>query len=42
MAPALMVRILSPAKINLFLRITRRRADGYHNLFSLKIGRAHV
>lgn len=35
MAPALMVRILSPAKINLFLRITRRRADGYHNLFSL-------
>lgn len=35
MAPAMMVRILSPAKINLFLRITGRRADGYHNLLSL-------
>ncbi len=34
-APAMMVRILSPAKINLFLRITGRRADGYHNLLSL-------
>ncbi|MCU0560785.1 MAG: 4-(cytidine 5'-diphospho)-2-C-methyl-D-erythritol kinase [Desulfobacterales bacterium] len=31
----MMVRILSPAKINLFLRITGRRADGYHNLLSL-------
>ncbi len=29
------LRILSPAKINLFLRVTGRRADGYHNLFSL-------
>jgi 4-diphosphocytidyl-2-C-methyl-D-erythritol kinase len=27
--------ILSPAKINLFLRITGRRSDGYHDLFSL-------
>jgi 4-diphosphocytidyl-2-C-methyl-D-erythritol kinase len=34
-ASAMMVRILSPAKINLFLRITGRRADGYHNLLSL-------
>jgi 4-diphosphocytidyl-2-C-methyl-D-erythritol kinase len=25
----------APAKINLFLRITGRRPDGYHNLFSL-------
>ena len=31
----MMVRILSPAKINLFLRVTGRRADGYHNLLSL-------
>lgn len=29
------LRILSPAKINLFLRVTGRRPDGYHNLFSL-------
>jgi 4-diphosphocytidyl-2-C-methyl-D-erythritol kinase len=29
------VRVLSPAKINLFLRITGRRTDGYHNLLSL-------
>lgn len=27
--------ILSPAKINLFLQVTGRRPDGYHNLFSL-------
>jgi 4-diphosphocytidyl-2-C-methyl-D-erythritol kinase len=27
--------ILSPAKINLFLRVTGRRPDGYHDLFSL-------
>lgn len=27
--------ILSPAKINLFLRVLRRRTDGYHDLFSL-------
>jgi len=26
---------LSPAKINLFLYVTGRRADGYHELFSL-------
>lgn len=31
----MIVRILSPAKINLFLRITGRRTDGYHNLLSL-------
>ena len=29
------LRILSPAKVNLFLRVTGRRADGYHRLFSL-------
>ncbi len=29
------LRILSPAKVNLFLRVTGRRADGYHNLLSL-------
>ncbi|MBW1842146.1 MAG: 4-(cytidine 5'-diphospho)-2-C-methyl-D-erythritol kinase [Deltaproteobacteria bacterium] len=29
------ITCLSPAKINLFLQITGRRADGYHNLFSL-------
>ena len=29
------LRILSPAKINLFLRVTGRRADGYHRLLSL-------
>jgi 4-diphosphocytidyl-2-C-methyl-D-erythritol kinase len=27
--------ILSPAKINLFLRVTGRRTDGYHDLLSL-------
>ena len=27
--------ILSAAKINLFLHVTRRRSDGYHDLFSL-------
>lgn len=27
--------ILSPAKINLFLRVTGKRPDGYHDLFSL-------
>ncbi len=26
---------LSPAKINLFLYVTGRRADGYHELYSL-------
>ena len=32
------MQILSPAKINLFLHITGRRADGYHNLLSLMCG----
>jgi 4-diphosphocytidyl-2-C-methyl-D-erythritol kinase len=27
--------LLAPAKINLFLHVTGKRADGYHNLFSL-------
>ena len=30
-----MLKILSPAKINLFLHVTGRRHDGYHNLFTL-------
>ena len=30
-----MLRCFSPAKINLFLRILRRRCDGYHELASL-------
>lgn len=29
------MRIVSPAKINLFLHITGKRADGYHELFTL-------
>ena len=29
------LHILSPAKINLFLHVRRRRPDGYHDLFSL-------
>ena len=29
------MKIDSPAKVNLFLRITGKRPDGYHNLFSL-------
>jgi len=29
------VRVLSPAKINLVLRVTGKRPDGYHNLLSL-------
>jgi 4-diphosphocytidyl-2-C-methyl-D-erythritol kinase len=35
------LRVLCPAKVNLFLYVLRRRADGYHDLFSLmcRIGR---
>ena len=29
------MELLAPAKINLFLHVTGKRADGYHNLFSL-------
>ncbi len=29
------MKILSPAKINLFLKVTAKRPDGYHELFSL-------
>ena len=29
------MKILSPAKINLFLQITGKRPDGYHDLFRL-------
>lgn len=29
------MKILSPAKINLFLQVTGKRPDGYHKLFSL-------
>jgi 4-diphosphocytidyl-2-C-methyl-D-erythritol kinase len=29
------MKILSPAKINIFLHVTGRRPDGYHNLFTL-------
>lgn len=29
------IRILSPAKINLFLRVDGKRPDGYHDIFSL-------
>jgi len=29
------MKILSPAKINLFLQVTGKRPDGYHTLFSL-------
>ena len=32
------MQIKSPAKINLFLHITGRRPDGYHNLLSLMCG----
>lgn len=30
-----MLKLFSPAKINLFLRVVSKRADGYHNLSSL-------
>ena len=29
------MKILSPAKINLFLHITGKRENGYHDLFTL-------
>jgi 4-diphosphocytidyl-2-C-methyl-D-erythritol kinase len=29
------MEILSPAKINLFLKVLKKRPDGYHNIFSL-------
>jgi len=29
------MEILSPAKINLFLKVVKKRRDGYHNIFSL-------
>ncbi len=35
MSPGGSLRLLAPAKINLFLRITGRRPDGYHTLISL-------
>jgi 4-diphosphocytidyl-2-C-methyl-D-erythritol kinase len=30
-----MIKLASPAKVNLFLRVLRRRSDGYHELASL-------
>ncbi len=30
-----MLKALAPAKVNLFLRVLRRRSDGYHDIFSL-------
>jgi 4-diphosphocytidyl-2-C-methyl-D-erythritol kinase len=32
------MKILSPAKINLFLQVTGRRSDGYHELITLMTG----
>ena len=29
------IRLTAPAKINLFLRVTGQRPDGYHELYSL-------
>jgi 4-diphosphocytidyl-2-C-methyl-D-erythritol kinase len=29
------LQVLSPAKVNLFLYVLRRRPDGYHDLYSL-------
>lgn len=34
-APADAVEYFSPSKVNLFLRVVRRRDDGYHDLASL-------
>jgi 4-diphosphocytidyl-2-C-methyl-D-erythritol kinase len=30
-----MIQVIAPAKINLFLQVTGKRPDGYHNLFTL-------
>ena len=30
-----MVRLLCPAKVNLYLQVLRRRADGYHDLVTV-------
>ncbi len=30
-----MIRKLSPAKVNLYLRVLRKRRDGYHDIASL-------
>jgi 4-diphosphocytidyl-2-C-methyl-D-erythritol kinase len=35
MRPQALMKILSPAKINLFLQVTGKRPDDYHELFSL-------
>ncbi len=32
------IRVLAPAKINLFLAVKGKRADGYHELYSLMVG----
>jgi len=32
------MKVLSPAKINLFLHVTGKRPDGYHDLFTLMCG----
>ncbi|MBF0224021.1 MAG: 4-(cytidine 5'-diphospho)-2-C-methyl-D-erythritol kinase [Desulfobacterales bacterium] len=32
------IKILSPAKINIFLEVTGKREDGYHNLITLMCG----
>ena len=31
------VRVLAPAKVNLFLEVLRRREDGYHDLATLML-----
>ena len=37
-SPFFIMHVKSPAKINLFLHITGRRSDGYHDLMSLMCG----